>query len=377
MKLFRLPDLGEGLPDAIIREWYVKPGDTVKRDAPIVAMETAKALVDVPAPFDGKVEKCFGAVGETIETGQPLVGFEGEAEAVAGTQDSGTVVGAIEVSDTVLQESATGVQKTVRTTQHVKATPAVRALARQLGVALDQVPHAGERVTAEDVKHFANTHAPAATPAPGMEKLSPARRAMVLSMSESHANIVPVTLSDDADIQDWAAGEDFTVRMLRAITMACEKEPQLNSYYDGKSLSIQRHSMVNVGLAVDTEHGLFVPVIQDVAQQSDTALRESINTFKSQAQSKTLPPAALKGATIMLSNFGSLAGRYANPIIVPPMVAIVGVGRMREEAVPQSGQITIRRMLPLSLTIDHRAVTGGEAARFLRALMDALAKPSA
>ena len=108
MKLFKLPDLGEGLPDAIIREWHVKVGDEVKTDQPIVAMETAKALVDVPAVFDGKIEKLFGDVGDTIETGQPLIGFEGEGEAEE-AKDAGTVVGAIEESEAVLKESAVGI----------------------------------------------------------------------------------------------------------------------------------------------------------------------------------------------------------------------------------------------------------------------------
>lgn len=143
MKIFHLPDLGEGLPDAIIREWYVKEGDEVKTDQPIVSMETAKALVDVPAPFDGKIEKLFGQADDTILTNHPLIGFEGEAdnqEKTYGTNntentDAGTVVGNIEVSDQVLSENATGVQ-VQQTNSLYKATPAVRMLAKQLGVNL-------------------------------------------------------------------------------------------------------------------------------------------------------------------------------------------------------------------------------------------------
>ncbi len=373
MKTFRLPDLGEGLPEAIIREWYVQVGDEVQIDQTIVAMETAKALVDVPSPFAGKIEKLFGDTGDTIKTGEPLIGVEG-------TDDAGTVVGNIESSDKILQENAAGinVQK-----QHAsfKATPAVRMLAQQLGVSLEEVNYSGEIITAEDVKRAANLFQQNVVPplnvqfTDAVESLSPTRRAMVMSMTQSHQHIVPVSISDDADIHDWQGKQDTTVRLLRAVQQGCEAVPIINAYFDGQQMVYQLHKQINIGIAVDTPHGLFVPVLKDVANKSNEALRADINRFKQQARDKAIPSQDLKGATIMLSNFGTIAGRYANPIIVPPMVAIVGIGSARETVVAHQGLPAVRRILPISITVDHRLVTGGEAIRLLHTIMEELAKP--
>ncbi|MCX7125847.1 MAG: E3 binding domain-containing protein, partial [Gammaproteobacteria bacterium] len=159
MKIFKLPDLGEGLPDAIIREWYVNEGDTVKKDQPIVAMETAKALVDVPAPFDAVIEKLFGVVNETVETGKPLIGFEGESTEVL-KKDTGTVVGKIEQSEKIISEKQFS-STTITSHANVKATPVVRALARQLNVNLAEINYSGDRITADDV-HKAAVKKPSA-----------------------------------------------------------------------------------------------------------------------------------------------------------------------------------------------------------------------
>lgn len=373
MKTFRLPDLGEGLPEAIIREWYVQVGDEVQVDQTIVAMETAKALVDVPAPFAGKIEKLFGKAGDTIKTGDPLIGVEGE-------EDAGTVVGNIEASDKILQESATGIN-VQKQSAGLKATPAVRMLARQLGVDLEDVSYSGDTITADDVKRSANLFQQNVAPplnvqfTDNVESLSPTRRAMVMSMTQSHQHIVPVSISDDADIHDWVGKQDTTVRLLRAVQAGCEAVPITNAYFDGQQMVYQLHKQINIGIAVDTEHGLFVPVLKNVANQSNEVLRETINRFKQQARDKTIPAQDLKNATIMLSNFGTIAGRYANPIIVPPMVAIVGIGSAREKVVAHQGVPAVRRILPISITVDHRLVTGGEAIRLLHTIMEELAKP--
>lgn len=373
MKTFRLPDLGEGLPEAIIREWYVQVGDEVQVDQTIVAMETAKALVDVPAPFAGKIEKLFGKPGDTIKTGEPLIGVEG-------SDDAGTVVGNIESSDKILQENATGINVT-KQSAGLRATPAVRMLAQQLGVNLEEVQSSGSAITAEDVKRAANLFQQNVVPplnvqfTDAVESLSPTRRAMVMSMTQSHQHIVPVSISDDADIHDWQGKQDTTVRLLRAVQAGCEAAPIINAYFDGQQMVYQTHKHINVGIAVDTPHGLFVPVLKDIANKSNEELRETINRFKQQARDKAIPAQDLKGATIMLSNFGTIAGRYANPIIVPPMVAIVGIGSARETVVAHQGAPAVRRILPISITVDHRLVTGGEAIRLLHTIMVELAKP--
>ena len=366
MKIFKLPDLGEGLPDAIVREWHVKEGDEVKVDQPLVAMETAKALVDVPAPFSGKIEKLFGAEGDTIETGQPLVGFEGEGEGEEEVvKDTGTVVGAIEESDAVLTESAVGVSPK-KGSGRVRATPAVRALAKQLGVDLSTIRPSGDRITTKDVEEASGPEDK------DMQSLTPVRHAMVLSMTESHREIVPITLSDEADIHAWKGKDNITIRIIRAIVDACKAEPMLNAMFDSKHLKYKLNDKINLCLAVDTERGLYVPVIKDIENLSDKAIREKINQFKEKAQTKSIAQDDLHGGTIILSNFGTIAGRYANMIFLPPMTAIVGVGKLRDEVVAVDGKPAVHPILPLSITVDHRAVTGGELARFLKTMMSSL-----
>jgi 2-oxoisovalerate dehydrogenase E2 component (dihydrolipoyl transacylase) len=382
MKIFNLPDLGEGLPDAEIREWYVKEGEEVKVDQPMVAMETAKAVVDVPAPRAGKILKLYGKAGDVINTGAPLVEFADGDVAHPAKEKAATVVGNLESSDTVLVESATGI-KPQETSGAVKAMPAVRALAKKLNVDLTKVSGSGAngQITLDDVER-ASSHAPAAAqktvgtaevPA-GYEAVRGVRKAMAAAMTLSHQEVVPVFMVDDADIHAWPEKTDTTARMVRALVVACKAQPGLNAWYDGKSNSRLLHQVVHLGLAVDTEEGLFVPVIKDVHQQDAAQLRANINKIKEQVKSRTIPQEDLKGATIILSNVGVFAGRYANPIIVPPIVSILATGRIYSAAVENNGKLELHRMLPLSLTFDHRVVTGGEGARFLAAMIADLQK---
>lgn len=361
MKLFKLPDLGEGLPDAIIREWYVEVGDDVTTDQPLVAMETAKALVDVPAPFDGVIEKCFGKVGDTIMTGDPLIGFEGQSDTSDIKADSGTVVGKIETSDAILDDSV------ILTQTMTATTPGVRALARRRGI--DLTSQGARKIRFRDLNNLSKV----TTPCPDeLEPLSPVRRAMIASMEHSHQTVVPVTLTDVANISAWFGEQNITLRILRAMVVACETEPMLNATFDETHIAFKKNNTINIGLAVDTPHGLFVPVLHDVASQSDNAIRDTIKTYKQQAMTKSLPANALQGATISFSNFGTIAGRYATPIIIPPMVAILGIGKLYDAAVPENGEVVVHKQLPISLTVDHRLITGGETARFLGAFIEAL-----
>lgn len=380
MKLFKLPDLGEGLPDAIIREWYIKVGDEIQHDQPMVAMETAKALVDVPAPFDGKIAKLFGEVGDTIETGKPLIGFEGEGEAEI-TKDTGTVVGSIQEGGADLEKKSSNISPHSISKNAIKMTPAVRALAKRLGLDISKIPDTGKRITADDIKNLAQTGVSAAPPASSTQKmstpLSQAKKAMVQSMTLSHAQVVPVSVVDDADLFSWEKNQDFTLRLLRAIQAGIKAEPILNANFDAKNYTLAQNENINIGLAVDTVHGLFVPVLKDVANKSDAELREKINQFKINAKEKTFSRDDLQGATISLSNVGTIAGRYATPAVIPPMVAIVAFGKLRDEVVAFEGKPAIHPRLPVSLTFDHRLVTGGEASRFLKALIEALEKAAA
>ncbi|WP_372362058.1 dihydrolipoamide acetyltransferase family protein [Xanthomonas sp. NCPPB 1325] len=512
-KTFHLPDLGEGLPDATIVEWFVKEGDSVRLDEPLVSMETAKAVVDVPSPFSGTVVKLAGAAGDVIVTGSMLAQFAldasqpqradgqdtghghghaaqattpstgqsaagptervvasddggeiADADADAGTgqrDDAGTVVGAMQSSDTVQSEQAIAVGG-------VRAMPVVRALARKLRVDLAQVRATGPdgTVTLADVKQAAaagtaqpspGAHGAPTSPASGRggaiagggrggsigdsgrggsmgdggraaaiaadgrtatllppagegarradegssarsplsasgkpmrtqspgisakgqpEQLKGVRRNMARVMADAHSKVVPTTLNDDADLHAWQPGNDVTVRLVRAIVRACQAVPALNAWFDGDALSRTLHHQVDVGIAVDTEEGLFVPALRNADMLDAHGIREGVNRLRQQVESRSIAASELSGYTISLSNFGMFAGRYATPVVVPPCVAIVAAGRARYQLTPVMGGVETHKVMPLSLTFDHRAATGGEAARFLRAMLDDLALAS-
>lgn len=461
-KTFLLPDLGEGLPDATIVEWMVQPGDTIQLDAPLVSMETAKAVVEVPSPVSGKVVRLGGGPGDVIVTGTLLAEFEvdpsmpqraegqdtghhhGAAPSAPSApqaettrteelrEDSGTVVGAMQSSDAVRSEAAVAVGG-------VKAMPAVRAQARKLGVDIARVRATGADgvVTLEDVKRAAadpaqllpapagrgaggegagaraasysepssaprsyergapspggrreeqrstlsQTGKPMRTQPPGVvahgqpEQLKGVRRNMARVMADAHAKVVPTTLVDDADLHGWIGKQDITARLVRALVAACKAVPQLNAWFDGDSLTRTLHPHVDIGIAVDTEDGLFVPALRNADMLDATGVRAGIQRLRAQVEERTIPPSELGGYTISLSNFGMFAGRYATPVVVPPCVAIVAAGRLSHDVVAVMGGIEVHRRMPISLTFDHRACTGGEAAKFLKALLEDMAAP--
>ena len=442
-KQFLLPDLGEGLPDATIVEWYVKVGDSIRLDDNLVSMETAKAVVDVPSPVSGKVVKLAGAAGDIVATGSMLAEFEVDASqpqraegqdtghhhghapepplpqpsAASGRggeppADAGTVVGAMQVGDAVVAQAAIAVGG-------VKAMPAVRAMARKLGVDIARVAASGVdgTVTMDDVKRAAAdgsakpgavparagaqvAAAPAAAPAPASrstlsqagkpmrtqppgvaatgqpEQLKGVRRNMARVMADAHAQVVPTTLVDDADLHAWSGRQDITARLVRAIVAACRAVPALNAWFDGPNLTRTLHPHVDIGVAVDTDDGLFVPALRNADMLDANGVRAAIKRLRAQVEDRSIPPGELSGYTISLSNFGMFAGRYATPVVVPPCVAIVGAGKLSHDVVAVMGGIEVHRRMPISLTFDHRACTGGEAARFLAALLDDLAQPT-
>jgi 2-oxoisovalerate dehydrogenase E2 component (dihydrolipoyl transacylase) len=459
IKTFYLPDLGEGLPDATVVEWHVKVGDSIKLDAPLCSMETAKAVVDVPSPYTGKVVKLHGAAGDIIETGAALADFEpdpnakqrAEAESTghhhgpkksvgspapddshkvvasddggeiesngkkADREDEGTVVGAMVSGSHVHVEQAASIGG-------VKAVPAVRALAKKLKVDLARVRPSGADgvVTMKDVKDAAANGSAALGAAPARavtasagrhlapdlpppdasrtavslagkpvrtsspsvqasgqpEQLKGVRRNMARVMADAHAQVVPTTLNDDADLHAWSGKQDITARLVRAIVSACKTVPALNAWFDGKNLTRTLHPHVDIGIAVDTDDGLFVPALRNADVLDGAGVRAAIKRLRTQVEDRSIPASELSGYTISLTNFGMFAGRYATPVVVPPTVAIVGAGKLSHDVVAVMGGIEVHRRMPLSITFDHRAATGGEAARFLKAMLDDLALPN-
>ena len=357
MRFFNLPDLGEGIPEADIVEWHVKEGDSIKEDGLMVSVETAKAIVDVPAPCTGVIANLCAQPGETVLTGAPLVEF------VSDDADTGTVVGKLAEdnhSHTDQEEFFIGAPPESATFSPAKASN-LQALAQQLNMNLGDLPKS--RVSGIKEKSYSLE-----TPEP----LKGVRKHMARTMAEAHASVVPVTLFDDADIHHWSDKEDITVRLIQAIAHACQEEPALNAWFDGASLSREIHASVDLGLAVDSEEGLFVPVIREAQTLDTKQLRSKINELRNGVKERSLPNSELQGASISLSNFGVFAGKYATPVVVPPMVCIIGVGRLKEEIVSVNGKAESHRILPLSLSFDHRAATGGEATRFLSAIIQLL-----
>jgi pyruvate dehydrogenase E2 component (dihydrolipoamide acetyltransferase) len=208
------------------------------------------------------------------------------------------------------------------------------------------------------------------------EKLRGLRRAMHQSMSLARDSVMNCTLFDDADLHDWRKGEDFTVRLLRAIGVAAAAEPALNAWYDGENQTRRLMPRVDVAMAVDSPEGLLVPVVRDVGKRTAAEVRADVDRLKRAARDRTVAPEDMRDFTFMLSNFGMIAGRYATPVVVPPAVAILGAGKLSHDVVAVMGGIEAHLRMPLSLTFDHRCVTGGEAARFLAALIRDLEKGS-
>lgn len=356
MKIFKLPDLGEGLQEAEIVEWHVKVGDEVQADQPLVSVETAKAIVDIPSPHTGRIAKLFGDGGQLMHVGAPLVGFEGAGDEA----DAGTVVGRVEVGDQLRQEAPAAIG---RAAGALKATPAVRALARQLNVELAMVTPSGPDglITAADVQRVARILAAVGPP----EILRGVRRAMAQNMALAQSEVAGATVIDDADIDAWPSGADITIRLIRALVAGCRASPSLNAWYESHTMGRRVLEKIDVGIAVDLPEGLFVPVLRDVAKRDAADLRRGLDRMRADLAARKIPAEELRGHTITLSNFGMIGGKYAAPVVVPPTVAILGAGRVHQQVVAVEGKPAVHRVLPLSLTFDHRVVTGGEAARFL------------
>lgn len=450
-EVFDLPDLGEGLPDAEIVRWFVKVGDVVEAEQPIVEMETAKAVVEVTSPQSGRIIKLHGSEGDVIETGQPLVTF-GNAEEfrsaqetspeeeTGGEDDSSTVktekpavsspvlalarklkvdlgkLGEISGKKTAITladvrkaaEEKTAVLETSTKTEPlestinsntiaidfgkgIRAAPRVRAAARQSGLDISALKSTGhqDNVTLKDI-HNKRVHRPTTQAnSPGEYKLPPRtqevtgkplpirgeRRSMALNMAKARDTTVNTMISEKADVSAWPSKTDISVRLLRAVTAACMVEPSLNAWFDGEKLERTLHKVVDIGIAVDSPHGLSVPVIRGAENLSNEALRAELNRLREAVYSKTIKPQELQNATITLSNFGMIAGLYATPIVIPPQVAIVATGRIMEELKLIEQGIVNARYIPVSLSFDHRGATGGDAARFLAAFVADLSLP--
>ncbi|MGE0624295.1 MAG: 2-oxo acid dehydrogenase subunit E2 [Pseudomonadales bacterium] len=309
---FHLPDLGEGLNDAEVVSWLVGSGDRVVTSQPLLTVETDKAVVDIPSPRSGVIAECLAAAGDVVEVGEPLLRFA----AGAGRADAGAVVGELE-SPPAGPTAA----------RPVPEEPALRA-----------------------------------SPSARRERLIGVRRAMARRMADACARVACATVTGEADVSAWqgeeGAGDSLMVRLVRAVGIAASAVPLLNAAYDDTSGVLRRNAAVHLGIAMESADGLFVPVLRDAAGKTAEDVATELEHLRQAVADRTIRPEALRGQTITLSNFGAVGGLHAEMVVVPPQVAVVGAGRIFERLVPEDSGTAVARMLPLSVSFDHRVVTG-------------------
>jgi len=406
--IFYLPDLGEGLEEAELIEWAVRVGQRVSENDILAKMETAKALVDVPSPRSGVVAMLHGKPGQAIKVGAPLVTFNSDAAepvspngGLRTTQpitepertDGGSVVGNLGEAP----ERGAG--------DKVLASPAVRKMARDQGIDLQGVVGTGigGRITEQDLHGAEESPAKqvsipppargAATPSGGPIRtpFRGVRKTIAEHLRYSVSHAVHYTVMDEADVtaldglrRKLVAASNEKISLLPFVAVAiCRvlsgrlgaKFARLNSMVDDEKQEIVQHRVVHLGIATDTESGLMVPVIRDAERLGVLELSRRIAQLAQAARDRELKPEQMAGSTFTISNFGVMGGRFGTPIINYPEAGILGIGRAREGVVVRDGMLGVGKLLPLSLSADHRVIDGGAAAGALAKIVDLLQSP--
>lgn len=410
---FKFPDVGEGIHEGVIVTWLKEPGDEIKEDEPICEVETDKAVVEIPSPADGILGKRFHEVGETVHVGEVLVEIEtGEAteapseepikeEAKPEEQDSANVVGSLEDADDLKEEKLDLTSKsTTKASESIKALPYVRRLATDLNVDLESVKASGKNgeITVEDIKAAANLANPKTTNKPSVtisnpeygnersEDLSPMRKAIAKNMMASQSSSAQLTHFDEIYMDSLAErrakekpqAEEKGIKLtylayiIEAVIKACEEFEQFNAAYDTTNEKLLIKEYYNVGVAVDTEAGLIVPVIKNAEKLSVLGIAEQITELAGKARDRKLKPEDMKDSTFTVTNYGSIGGKFATPILNPPNLISIGLGRFDKKLELVEGQLTEHTVLPLSLTYDHQIIDGADAARFVNKLKELL-----
>lgn len=435
---FLLPDLGEGLVEAELIRWLVKPGEAVKESQPMAEMQTDKALVEVPSPWAGTISELCGKEGDIIKVAAVLVRYSAQgakvdvpvattaaqakpaclsaqvAAGAAASEDQGTVVGSMAGTLRVGEKFARRpeLDASTKTPGKSLATPAVRRIAKELSIDINRVDGTGRggRVTASDVASFATggaaeagstsgsfgvraVPAPAVLPpvdAQGVSQRIPfrgVRRKIAEALARSVQTAVHFTACDEADVTALDAkrreysriiGEKLSMLpfVMVAVCRALRAFPNLNANVDDANSEILIKGVINLGVAVDTPNGLMVPVIRDADRRSPVELGTAIKTLAAKCKDRTITREESLGGTFTISNVGSYGGMFATPIINYPEVAILAAGRSRERVLVKDGKFYAGLVLPLSISCDHRVVDGAEAVRFLNEVIRLLEHPS-
>jgi pyruvate dehydrogenase E2 component (dihydrolipoamide acetyltransferase) len=413
---FKLPDLGEGLAEGEIVKWLVKAGDPIEEGQIFVQVETDKAMIEIPSPKKGIVLSLGAAEGETVQVGAVIIviGERGEKIPAAGkpsTEKPRPSVGVVgELEEAPEEEEGKkpepSPEKPSAPPGPVLAVPMVRRLAKDLGVGIQTLIGTGPkgRITKEDVRKAAEEQGrKAAAPAPAGKSagksdsygyvervpLRGMRKTIAQAMVKSKTTIPHAAGIDEADITQLAALKarakeraaqkkihlTFLPFVMKAIVAALQEHPYLNSSLDDGSSEIILKKYYNLGVAVDTKDGLMVPVVKDVRAKNIFQLAQELAALSEKARSRTIDLADLKGGTFTITNFGAMGGIFGFPIIHHPEVAILGLGRIMEKPLAVDGKIEIRKVLPLSLSFDHRVVDGAEAVRFMNTVIELLEDP--
>lgn len=390
---FKLPDLGEGVHEGEIVRWLVKAGDEVKRDQPLVEVMTDKVTTELPSPVAGRVERLGGEAGEVVPVGTVLIEIETQGATAA-------VPAATAVASGVVAREApsTGAPTASEESAGVLAVPAVRRLARELGVPLDTVAGSGPggRIVAQDVRRAAggrtNGTAGAGQPVKSIRRvpLRGKRRAIAEHLLESHRNTAPCTLVEEADFSELVrlrervrpmaeqAGVAITYLpfILAALSMALREHPTLNATVDPESGDLLVHEEQHVGIAVHTDDGLVVPVLRNVESKNLLELAREIDRLSRAAREDRLNREEVSGGTFSVTSLGLLGGVLGTPMLHTPQVAVLGIHRIGARAVVREGNVVPRQMANLSLTLDHRYLDGYVAAKFIQTLVGYLEDPA-
>lgn len=420
--IFKFPDIGEGLEEGKIIEWYVVKGQSVTSGDALCKMETDKVVTDIPTPKTGVIATLYGGIGDTIKVGSALVEIDIEgingSEAIQAAQDviksNSTeaidekgfgVVGTIEVAGDgaylpVSDEANTSdKQDSLRQNMKVLSTPVARAMAKEMGIDINNVKGTGSagRVTKNDVQSASLSSISDSLKIQDLEEkasvryqaMSTSRKVIAKNMLRSKQNAVHMSIMDEVDVSELVNArkrlndalssqkEKFTYLpfIIKAVTKALRQYPILNAELDMQNERIIYKNFINIGIAMDMDDGLVVPVIKNADKKSIHAISMELRALQNKAKERKLTMEDLKDGSFSITSFGSIGGYFAVPVIAYPQVAILGIGRIVEKPIVRNHEIAIGSMMPISMSVDHRIVDGGEVTRFLNKVLEYLKEP--
>jgi pyruvate/2-oxoglutarate dehydrogenase complex dihydrolipoamide acyltransferase (E2) component len=357
---FKLPDLGEGLTEGEIARWLVSEGQEVAEDEPLVEIQTDKTTVEIPSPAAGKVARILVAEGDVVPVGTVLVVIGDDVAAPAAEEEPPRAEPQPSAAATT-RDQTTAVSRGGR----VRATPLVRRLAQELGVDLASLEGTGPqgRVTEEDVRRAATDRGqtPDVAAEGRREPLRGVRRLVAEHMARAHREVPPVTWVEECDFGDVEL-KRLVPRVLKAVAESLQDYPELNARLeDGAIVYLDRYDL---GVAVQTDQGLVVPVVRGCDSASLDELATEVDRLAEAARAGALKPEELRGSTFTVTSAGKLGGLLTTPIVNHPEVAILSIGRVAERPAVREGQLTVRPTGTIAVTFDHRVIDGARAAEF-------------